>query len=234
MESAENLEREVLLKQYSQTRSEIERGVFVQYEVIKIGGLALGTLLAGVPTGYSVLGINDPRVLATTLVCISFISLSFVFIMGAGEIRIMRAAAFSNRLLTHLLCPACDAERELLWDHFVARWNSELNGAGGRWRYQERTFLAMPFLVIAGLGNVGAAVALACWAQTAEPRDVILAMLALMAAVVAQGALYWLPVRLSGALASVAVAFDLGAEPAVAEQSTAGGLMGAQLVQTAD
>lgn len=113
--------REMLLQQYKDIRSEIDKSVFIQYEVIRVGALVLGSLLVFIPASFTAFAQGKLALLSFTLVSLAFISLSFVFIMGAGEIRIARAAAFCNRLLESLLrdsAPEAPIDKTLMWDYF--------------------------------------------------------------------------------------------------------------------
>jgi hypothetical protein len=149
--------QKILFHQYGVIREEIEKSIFVQYEVIRIGALILGSLLVFIPAVSEASGKISAPVLCVTLLCLAFIALAFVFIMGAGEIRIIRAAAFSNHLLGELaLSEDSTLDRSLLWDEFVSTWNRHLTGGKREWLYRERTYLAVPFLIIAVLADIGA------------------------------------------------------------------------------
>lgn len=192
-------ESDILLRQYAITREEIQKSIFVQYDVIKIGTTFLSTLLVGVPTAYAYLRLNNVFFLSLTLLVLAFVSMSFVFIMGAGEIRIMRAAAFSNALITDLLERYQPyASKDLIWDHFVARWNDILNKNHKHPTYVERLYLAMPFVIIAILADVGAAAAPVLWYRTNSfSTDEMLLSVIVFLSLVVQLWLYFWPSRLS-------------------------------------
>lgn len=160
-------ESDLLLRQYSAARDEIQKSIFIQYDVIKIGTAFLSALLVGVPTVYVYLKLTDVIFLSLILLALAFISMSFVFIMGAGEIRIMRAAAFSNALILDMIIRyQPESDRELIWDNFVAKWNGVLNKNRSNSMYKERLYLAMPFIIIALLADIGALSILALWFRT--------------------------------------------------------------------
>ena len=189
--------------QYKATRGEIDKSIFVQYDVIKTGTLFLGTLLVAAPAIYSIFGESKMLYLAATLVGIAYVSMSFVFIMGAGEIRIMRAAAFNNRILRSLECDDdMPHDDSLIWDEFVAEWNVALQGTNKAWKYEERFYLTMPFLVVAAAADAGAAAALLVWAREAIwSYAQIGAFCALALLVAGQALLYAWPTKLSRRIA---------------------------------
>jgi hypothetical protein len=197
------IDSDLLYRQYGVARDEIQKSIFVQYDVIKIGTTFLSALLVAVPTSYAALTIANPLFLSLTMIGLAFISMSFVFIMGAGEIRIMRAASFSTKLLSSLFTsyqPLQD--QELVWDHFVARWNQELYGKDKEWKYQERIYLAMPFIIIAVLADIGGLSAFYVWISsrsisTLETCCLVLVILSMAV----QIWLYNWPARLSKELA---------------------------------
>jgi hypothetical protein len=192
--------RQTLLQQYKEVRGEIDKSVFIQYEVIRIGALVLGSLLVFIPASFTAFAGGNPALLAVTLVCLAFISLSFVFIMGAGEIRIVRAAAFCNWLLESLLRDGgAVIDETLLWDNFVIQWNAKFLGKSAGWNFRERVYLAMPFLTIAALADVGAAVSLGCAVQTGRISPWFFVLFGVT--MVIQATLYYFPARLSRRLA---------------------------------
>jgi hypothetical protein len=184
---------EFLRREYELAREEISKSIFIQYDVIKIGTLFLGSLLVAVPTVFSALGGSNTLFLALLFLALAFIATGFVFAMGAGEIRIMRAAAFCHRALDIL-----EGKQPLTWDRFVREFNISLYQRRNPWRFKERLFLAMPFVIITLLADIGAAICLWIWVARAagEMTDWWLRG-AVAAALVIQGLLFWWPAVLS-------------------------------------
>jgi len=197
---AENsTESDLLFRQYSNTRDEIQKSIFIQYEVIKIGTTFLSALLVGIPTAYAYLKLTNLIFLSLSLLTIAFLSMSFVFIMGAGEIRIMRAASFCNVLISDLLKRyQPETNKELIWDCFVSKWNGILNKNGSRSMYKERIYLAMPFIIIAVLADIGVVIVFFIWLRTRIfSVDEILLSIFLSFSLIVQLWLYFWPARLS-------------------------------------
>lgn len=181
---------EALRREYELARDEISKSIFIQYDVIKMGTLFLGSLLIAAPTA---LGSRNTLLLALVFLALAFISTAFVFAMGAGEIRIMRAAAFCHRALE-----ALEGERPLTWDYFVREFNLRLYQGRNPWRFKERLFLAMPFVIITLLADIGAAISL--WTWVARAGGAITEgwlRSAVAASLVIQGLLFWWPAVLS-------------------------------------
>ena len=158
--------QELILEQYRMVRDEIQKSIFIQYEVIRIGTIIMGSLLVFTPAIYNALG--NTIALSIALLCLGSVSISFVFIMGAGEIRIMRAAAFSNQLLREVT----DLPQHLHWDEFVSTWNANLRKGKKPWLYEERNYLAMPFIVITFLSDLGAIVLILLQYETLQSTSV--------------------------------------------------------------
>lgn len=173
-----------LFAQYEMVREEVQKSIFVQYEVIRTGALILGSLLVFVPAIHASLG-GGKRVLVLALVCLAFVSVSFIFIMAAGEIRIIRAAGFSNRLLGSLaLRDEAMEDPGLLWDNYVRVWNEALEGNGRGWVYRERTYLAAPFVVITALADAGALITALLEMRAIGAESLILSIFAILAQVI--------------------------------------------------
>jgi hypothetical protein len=193
-----DLESNPLFQQYKLVRNEVEKSVFVQYDVIKIGTAFLSALLVAVPTTFAALAPSNLVILALILFGLAFISMSFVFIMGAGEIRIMRAAAFSSKLLDTLLAQYAPMEdRDLVWDNYVLTFQTELYGSHHAWKFKERSYLAMPFVIIAALADTGAIATIIVWLQgrmIALPDTLLMALA--VALIFLQYTLYQLPAKL--------------------------------------
>ena len=187
---------EFLRREYELAREEISKSIFIQYDVIKIGTLFLGSLLVAVPTVFSALGGTNALLLALVFLALAFIATGFVFAMGAGEIRIMRAAAFCHRALD-----ALEGHQPLTWDRFVREFNISLYQRRSPWRFKERLFLAMPFVIITLLADIGAAICLWNWvARTALEMTDWWLPAAIAAALLVQGILFWWPAVLSSEL----------------------------------
>lgn len=184
---------QVLRKEYELAREEISKSIFIQYDVIKTGTLFLGTLLVAVPTSFSAVGSRNTLLLALIFLALAFISTAFVFAMGAGEIRIMRAAAFCHTALQTL-----EGDRPLSWDHFVRGFNTRLYRGRNPWRFKERLFMAMPFVIITLLADSGAAISLWTWmTRSGElPTNGWLRTVVAISVVI-QGLLFWWPAVLS-------------------------------------
>ena len=191
---------DLIFRQYDITREEVTKSIFVQYDVIKIGTLFLSTLLVAIPTSYVAIGGGNLLYFSLTLLAIAFISMSFVFIMGAGEIRIMRGAAFSNRILNVLLSKELKdiKEEDLLWDKFVDKWNKKLYRGRKEWRFQERIYLAMPFILIASLADIGSFMALVLWIESGDKSIMnIILFISILLSIGMQILLYRIPANLS-------------------------------------
>lgn len=161
--------------------------------MIKIGTLFLGSLLVAVPTVFSALGGSNALLLALVFLALAFLATGFVFAMGAGEIRIMRAAAFCHRALD-----ALEGNQPLTWDRFVREFNISLYQGRSPWRFKERLFLAMPFVIITLLADIGAAICLWIWVgRTALGMTNWWLPAAIAAALLIQGLLFWWPAVLS-------------------------------------
>ena len=181
---------DALRREYELAREEISKSIFIQYDVIKMGTLFLGSLLVAAPAA---LGGRNPLLLALVFLALAFISTAFVFAMGAGEIRIMRAAAFCHKALQ-----ALEGERPLSWDHFVREFNVRLYRGRNPWRFKERLFLAMPFVIITLLADSGAAISV--WVWVARGGGAVSGgwlRAAVVASLVIQGLLFWWPAVLS-------------------------------------
>jgi len=143
-----------LLSQYQIIREEIQKSIFAQYGIIKLGTMLMGAILVFIPAIYTAIGkdsnITDAAgAIIVSLLSLALVSMSLIFTMGAGEIRILRAAAFSNRILESLVLSSFpDLPRDLLWDNFVSKWNARLRGNWWGWIFEERVYLAMPFAII--------------------------------------------------------------------------------------